>query len=460
MTQHEDQAASAVSVDPSLFQEKFDELAAELAPLFARREPRAHASAYVRGLLADLPRKNCWTLSEQAGAARAFGMQRLLYQAVWDEDAARDAVRRFAVRHLAAPGAVLVFDETGQEKKGSATAGVGRQYTGTTGQVSNAVVAVYCTYTSTLGHCLIDGDLYVQEHWAKDPERCERAGLGRDFTFRTKTAIALDQARRAVAAGVAVDWAAGDEVYGRSSKLRGFFEENDIGYVFAVGVNFAVPTGVGPIRADVLAAKKVPKRAWNRLSCGQGAKGPRVYDWALVATADPRHNLLVRRSIADPTDLAYFYAYAPEGRSMALADLVKIAGIRWTVEEDFANGKDAVGLDHTQARRYRSWRRHIVLAMAALALLSVIASLDRRDHPAPVLPTSPTAEPPADFGQIAPTVTEARRLFQLFTNLLRDLPTALATRRMAFHLQWSTWRRRHQARARWHHYKRRLTDPD
>ncbi|MFD4971817.1 transposase, partial [Streptomyces sp. NPDC058424] len=146
MTQHEDQAASAVSIDPSLFQEKFDELAAELAPPFARREPRAHAAAYVRGLLADLPRKNCWTVAEQAGATRAFGMQRLLYQAVWDEEAARDAVRRFAVRHLAAPGAVLVFDEAGQEKKGEASAGVGRQYTGTTGQVSNAVVAVYCTY--------------------------------------------------------------------------------------------------------------------------------------------------------------------------------------------------------------------------------------------------------------------------------------------------------------------------
>ncbi|MFF0041631.1 IS701 family transposase [Streptomyces mirabilis] len=456
MTQQDPQAASAVSIDPRLFQAKFEELTAELAPLFARREPRAHAVAYVRGLLADLPRKNCWTMAEHDGAVRVFGMQRLLYQAVWDEDAARDVVRRFAVRHLAAPGAVLVFDETGQEKKGTATAGVGRQYTGTTGQVSNAVVAVYCTYASAWGHCLIDGDLYVQEHWTKDPERCEQAGLGTDFVFRTKTAIALEQARRAVAAGVPVDWAAGDEVYGRSSQLRGFFEERGIGYVFAVGVNFQVPTRVGPIRADLLAAKKVPRRAWNRLSCGQGAKGPRVYDWALVATAGPRHHLLVRRSLADPTDLAFFYAYVPQGRSMALTDLVKIAGIRWAVEEDFANGKDAVGLDHTQARRYRSWHRHIVLAMAALALLAVIAGLDRRDHPEPVLPADGAAEPPEDFGQIALTVTEARRLFQLFTALLRDLPTDLATRRMAFHLQWSTWRRRHQARARWHHYKRRL----
>ncbi|WP_432197662.1 hypothetical protein [Streptomyces sp. bgisy027] len=140
---------------------------------------------------------------------------------------------------------------------------------------------------------------------------------------------------------------------GTSSKLRGFFEEHAIGYVFAVGTNFQVPTGVGPMRADLLTARKIPKRAWNRPSCGQGAKGPRVYDWALIATASPRHHLLVRRSLADPTDLAFFYAYVPPGRSMALADLVKIAGIRWAVEEDFANGKDAVGLDHTQARRYR-----------------------------------------------------------------------------------------------------------
>jgi SRSO17 transposase len=127
VTHHEDQAPSAVSIDPSLFQEKFDELAADLAPFFTRREPRAHALDYLRGLLADLPRKNCWTIAEHAGQPRAFGLQRLLYQAVRDEDAALGAIRRYAVRHLAAPGAVLVFDETGQEKKGEASAGVGRQ---------------------------------------------------------------------------------------------------------------------------------------------------------------------------------------------------------------------------------------------------------------------------------------------------------------------------------------------
>jgi len=211
VTQDESQAAAAVSVDPAVFQAKFDELADDLAPLFSRREPRGHAVSYLRGLLSDLPRKNGWTMPEYAGQHSVDGMQRLLYQAVWDEDAARDVVRRFAVRHLAAPGAVLVFDETGQEKKGTTTAGVGRQYTGTTGQVSNAIVAVYCTYASDLGHCLIDGELYVQQHWTKDPDRCERAGLGREFIFRTKPAIAAEQATRVLDAGVEVAWAAGDE---------------------------------------------------------------------------------------------------------------------------------------------------------------------------------------------------------------------------------------------------------
>lgn len=455
MTQDEIQAAAALSVDPAVFQAKFDELTGDLAPLFSRREPHGHAVAYLRGLLSDLPRKNGWTMAEYAGQHAVDGMQRLLYQAVWDEDAARDAVRRFAVCHLAAPGAVLVFDETGQEKKGTTTAGVGSQYTGTTGQVSNAIVAVYCTYASNLGHCLIDGDLYVQHHWTKDPDRCERAGLGRDFIFRTKPAIAAEQATRALDAGVEVAWAAGDEVYGRSSTLRDLFEERGIGYVFAVGVNFTVATGTH--RADAL-AQQIPPPAWNRMSCGDGAKGPRYYDWAMLATSSDRHHLLIRRSVADPTDLAFFYAYTPEGRPAALADLVKIAGIRWAVEEDFQQEKDQVGLDHThtQTRHYRSWRRHIILAMAALALLAVIASLDRRHHPAPVLPHHGDEDPPADYGMIALTVPETRCLFLLFTELLCDLPVYLAAQKRAFHLGWSIRRRRAQARARWHHYKKRL----
>ncbi|WP_055527835.1 hypothetical protein [Streptomyces graminilatus] len=216
-------------------------------------------------------------------------------------------------------------------------------------------------------------------------------------------------------------------------------------------------TGAWPIRSDVLASKKVPKGPWIGSPADRAPKTPSVHDWTLVATADPSHHLMVRRSIADPIDLSYFYAYTPEGRSIALADLVAVAGIRWTAEEDFANGKDTVGLDHTQARRHRSWRRHVVLAMATLALLSVIAGLDRREHPAPIPPAgTPTKHPRTRAGRPdrhrGPPACST-----CFTHLPRNLP---ATRRMTFHLQGSAWRRRHQARARRHRYERRLTDLD
>jgi SRSO17 transposase len=209
---------------------------------------------------------------------------------------------------------------------------------------------------------MVDGDPYVQEHWAKPrPMRTGRTDTG--LQPPRKTAIVLEQAQRVLAAGVAVDWAADHEAYGCSSKLRSFFEENAIGYIFAVGVDFQVPAGVRSMRADLLAARKVPEWAWNRLSCGQGAKGTRVYYWALIATAapPPGNPLLVRRS-ADPA--WPLNAYVAPGRCMTQACPVKIAEIRWAVEENFANGKDAVGLDRARARHHPSWHRHVACSGA------------------------------------------------------------------------------------------------
>lgn len=170
--------------------------------------------------------------------------------AVWDEDALRDQVRAFVAHHLGV-GGVLIFDETGDLKKGQATAGVGRQYTGTAGRIENAMVAVYATYATTHGHALIDRELYVQKEWFADPERMARAGFGDEHSFATKGQIARGQARRALDAGLAPAWATGDEVYGRSSELRELFEQRAIGYVFAVGRDFQPTTsGQMKIRAD------------------------------------------------------------------------------------------------------------------------------------------------------------------------------------------------------------------
>jgi len=434
----------------------FAELAADLAPVYRRRDARANGLLYVCGLLMPQVAGNCWSIGEAGGLSRPYRLHHLLERAAWDENAARDAVRAFLARHLGADGGVLIFDETGQAKKGTATAAAGRQYSGTMGRVENVIVAVYTTYATDRGHALIDRDLYVQADWFEDPARMAAAGFPKDHAFATKPALALTQAKRALAAGISPAWATGDEVYGRSRELREFFEHRGIGYLFAVPVDHQVTTsGQVRMRADQ-ALHLVEPGGWNRRSCGAGAKGPRYYDWAWIATDHPRRQLLIRRSITDPSEVAYFYAYAPENRVCSLTDLVKIAGARWKVEDDFQDSKSTVGLDQTQVRLYRAWKRHVTLAMAALAFLAVVAAIERAAHPGPVLPEDPDQLPPADCGTIALTVPEVQRLFHVLTTLTRNLPPHSVRARIARHLNWSDWRRRHQARARWHHYRTRL----
>jgi SRSO17 transposase len=292
----------------------------------------------------------------------------------------------------------------------------------------------------------------VQREWFTDPERMRRAGFDAGHAFATKGQIAREQARRVLDAGLEPAWATGDEVYGRSSELREVFEARGIGYVFAVGCDFQLTTsGQVKMRADQ-ALGLVEARGWNRRSCGNGSKGRRLYDWAWIATASPRHQLLIRRKISDPTELAYYIAFTPAHYVCSLTDLIKVAGTRWAIEDDFRDAKQSVGLDQTQVRGYRAWKRHTALALAAYALLAIASALAKATHPAPVLPDDPDQPPPTDVGMIALTVPEIQRLLRLI------LPARANTEPdVKFHLSWSEWRRCHQARARWHHYRRRYT---
>ncbi|MBD2835236.1 IS701 family transposase [Streptomyces pratensis] len=277
----------------------FAELAADHAPVYRRRDLRANGVLYLRGLLMPGVAGNCWSIAEAVGLDRPYRLHHLLERARWEEDTARDVVRAFLTRHLGADGGVLIFDERGQAKKGTKTAAVGRQYSGTMGRVENVIVAVYTTYATKRGHALIDRDLYVQADWFDDPARMATAGFPEDHAFATKPALALAQAKRALTAGIRPQWATGDEVYGRSRELREFLEAAGIGYVFAVPVNHQLTTsGGGRMRADQ-ALHLIEQDGWNRRSCGAGAKGPRYYDWAWIATDHPHRWLLIRRSIAD-----------------------------------------------------------------------------------------------------------------------------------------------------------------
>jgi len=429
--------AAGLSVDLDRWRREFDELMLRVGARFARVEPRRRLASFVRGLLAGLPRVNCWTIAEYAGEAGPRGMQRLLSAAVWDEDGVRDDLRGYVLEHFADPGAVLVVDETGDLKKGTATVGAQRQYTGTAGRTENAQVAVYLAYAAPAGCALIDRALYLPRSWTSDPDRCRAAGVPEGTVFATKPALAKTLITRVLDAGAPAAWVTADEVYGQDPQLRAELGRRGLGYVLAVAKTCQVVTPAGA-RPAIGLAKKLPARAWQRISAGPGAKGPRWYDWALIEVADSAvtdgsgpHWLLIRRRISDG-EYAFYRAHAPG--PVPLAQLVRTAGSRWKVEEGFAACKELAALDEHQVRSWTSWHRWTILALLACAFLTVLAA------------AQPGGSQPRDDQLIPLTCHEIRRLF---TGLCQQ-PPAPATQ-----LHWSRWRRRHQATARACHYRRR-----
>jgi SRSO17 transposase len=352
--------AAGLRVDLDRWRREFDELMLRVGGRFARVEPRRRMAAFVRGLLAGLPRVNCWSIAEHAGEEHPRGMQRLLSAAVWDEAGVRDDLRGYVLEHFADPGAVLVVDETGDLKKGTMTVGTQRQYTRTAGRTENAQVAVYLAYAAPAGSAFIDRALYLPRSWTSDPDRCQAAGIPGDTAFATKPALAKEMIGRALDAGTPAGWVAADEVYGQDPKLRAELARRGLGYVLAVAKSHPVTTHAGTFPAAEL-ARRLPARAWQRISAGPGAKGPRWYDWALIDVTDPAvtsgdgpHWLLIRRRISDG-EYAFYRAHAP--CPVPLAQLVKVAGSRWKVEDGFAGGKELAALDEHQVRSWTSWHR-------------------------------------------------------------------------------------------------------
>ncbi|MEU9015956.1 IS701 family transposase [Streptomyces sp. NPDC048479] len=350
-------------------------LHARFASRFVRSEPRGRALAYMRGLIAPLERKNGWTLAERAGDRLPIGMQRLLGEADWDVDAVRDDVRDYVVETIGDRDAVLIGDDTGFLKKGVRSAGVQRQYSGTAGRTENCQVGTFLAYASTKGRALIDRELYLPASWTDDRERCREADVPDEVAFATKTEHFKAMLLRAVEAGVPFAWVTADEAYGQSKSLRWWMEQRAISHVMCVKTSDTVITrGAGERRVDGLVATIAPQ-AWKRVSAGKGSHGERVYQWARIPIRiwwenGHGHWVLARRSLKDPTDLAYYVCYGPVGTR--LKDLVRVAGARWAVEECFQAAKGECGLDHYQVRLYHAWYRHITLAMAALAALTAV----------------------------------------------------------------------------------------
>jgi SRSO17 transposase len=367
----------AVLAEVEGWADQFERLCERIGPRFARPEVRRRAAGFLRGLLGRVDRKNGWQLAEHAGETSPDGMQRLLTTSRWDSDALRDDVRAYVTEHLGDPGGVLVVDETGFLKKGNKSAGVQRQYSGTAGRIENCQVGVFLAYASLRGRALVDRELYLPKEWASDPARRAAAHVPDRVGFQTKPQLAQAMLERAVDAQVPAGWVTADEVYGGDARLRAFLEQRDVAYVLAVKATqplwAAGEQGPAELPACELVAR-LPARAWRRLSAGDGAKGPRVYDWARVALPRPGWPgrgfwLLARRRLTDG-ELAFYVCFGPARAS--LAELVRVAGVRWAVEECFQAAKDQVGLDHYQVRRFDAWYRHTTLVLVALAFLAAV----------------------------------------------------------------------------------------
>jgi SRSO17 transposase len=398
-------------------------------------------------------------MAELAGDLSPDRMQRLLNRASWDAAAVMSQVRRFAADGLEAAArrgqrrgglVIAAIDETGQQKTGTATAGVKRHYLGCAGRVANGITTVHVSLVrERTGHALVGARQWIPREQVADPVTSLVTGLPLDLEFRTKGQLARDICADCRADGLRFDFACGDEVYGNCTQMRDSLEEHGQAYVLRVASNFTVTLAPGTKVTCAEAVKKLVKdtRRWEVRSAGRGSKGERWYAWAWIATASPRHHLLIRRHLGTG-ELAFHYCFVPEGQILTKTRLIRAAGLRWPVEEDFEFSKDCFGLDQCQARLYTAILRHAVLVMAALAICAVTAALlkDRTDTQAPP-PVRPGQPPPAEPGMIPLTIPEIKRLLAALTT--RPLPR--------WHvIHWDAWTRRHQARSRWFHKRARL----
>ncbi|MEU4134566.1 IS701 family transposase [Streptomyces wuyuanensis] len=387
-----------VLVDARLWAGELKALHERFVHRFSRSEPRESTLAYMRGLMSPLERKNGWTLAEEAGHAGPDRIHRLLNRIGWDADEVLDDVRGYVVEHLGDPEAVLIVDDTGFLKKGVRSAGVQRQYSATAGRTENCQVGVFLAYAASRGRTLIDRRLYLPTSWTDDRGRCRRAGIDDAVGFETKVVMAKTMVRRAIAERIPFRWVTADAAYGYSKGWRHELEQADVFHVMAttrhdtVVTRFAIDHPVNDLFHDL------PRQKWKRRSCGNGAHGPRVFDWARVEVRpwhqpDRQHWVIARRSLSRPEEVSYYIAYYPAGTT--LDELIRVAGNRWAVEECFQTAKGECGLDDYQVRRYPGWHRHMTLAMAAHACLTVLRARELDTEKAETDPPtlSPSASP-------------------------------------------------------------------
>ena len=448
--------------------EDFEAFHARFTKVFARSEPREQAAKYMRGVMSQIDRKNGWQLAEAIGDATPDSTQRLLYQANWEADAARDELQQFIIETFGHADGIGVVDETGFLKQGTHSVGVGRQYSGTAGKVANCQIGTFLSYATPTAELFLDRRLYLPEEWCDDAARCATAKIPKSVAFLTKPEQAAEMLRHAWEQGIPMRWVAGDEVYGNATHLRDTIDANGRWYVMTVSSHAPVwerrPGVEHPGRKrhrrrqrgrrrkkPRLAANAPPattvwllvaswtESCWQRLTVAEGEKGPRTYDWARQRVVESPEGLptrdawlLVRRCVTCPTDMAYYLSNA--AAEVTLLRLAEVASTRYTVEQCIEQAKGETGLDEYEVRHWHCWHRHITLSMMAHAwLASIRCQAQDREIVSPWL------------AQL--TVPEVRRLLEI------ALP--LPERSPELRIAWSDFRRAKRKQARRSHYRRR-----
>ena len=375
--------AASIEATLELWASSLREVKGRIRPLFSQTRVAASASLFLDGLLGPERRKTGWMRAEAAGDPGPWRQQAILGRGRWEADALRDVVRDYALEALADPDAVLVIDETGFLKQGRASCGVGRQYTGSAGKITNCQIGVFAAYVSRHGHAFIDRALYLPKTWAEDPARRTAAHVPETVEFATKPRLARAMIERALAARVPFAWVAADTVYG-VGEIEMALRRAGRGYVLGVtGTHQVRSWGVQPFMVSTAetVARSLPKDAWQGLSAGDGTKGPRLHDWAYLPLAHLdadnyvdgaegtwTRGLLIRRHRADG-ELAFFSTWCPAGTPVDT--LVAVEGRRWSIEDAFETAKNELGLDHNETRSWHGWHRHVSLVMLAFAVLAV-----------------------------------------------------------------------------------------
>jgi SRSO17 transposase len=388
----------------------FEQFHAHFAPAFGRKQWRERSRDYLRALLVQAgERGNAENLAEAVEGASARVLQRFLTEASWDEVAVTEQLQRYLAPRLSHPEAVWIVDESDFPKQGKKSVGVTRQYCGALGKVANCQAGIFLAYASPRGRALVDKRLFLPQEWAHDPARCAEAGVpdaAREFQSKTQIAWAL--LRRARAWGhLSAGWVTGDDHFGQSPSFREAVAAAGWLYVLEVPSDFPVwpakPTweqpryrGVGrpPQPRPVVAERQevrqrraaLPPEAWQVITVGDGAQGPRTYRFAFERVRESRDGepgvelWLIHKENLDGSEPRAFFSNAPGDTPVAI--LARVAMSRWPIETEFEEEKSHVALDEYEVRSWAGWHHHMTMGMLASAfLLSLQQDWGKKDAP-------------------------------------------------------------------------------